>query len=223
MCIRDSLVTMEEWLWEGDDLGASWVKAPIRDSLKAQADAGREKLIEAAVEQDDDAMEAYLDGNEPDVKTLRSLIRKACLSLSFVPVLGGSAFKNKGVQPLLNAVVDYLPSPLDVIDYMGFKPGDETETRNIPRRADDEMAFSGLAFKVMNDPFVGTLTFTRIYSGVLSKGDNMINSTKGGKERVGRMMMMHSNDREEISEAFAGDIIALGLSLIHISEPTRPY
>tara|TARA_R110002110_G_scaffold382733_1_gene593958 strand:+ start:502 stop:2619 length:2118 start_codon:yes stop_codon:yes gene_type:complete len=204
------LVTMEEWLWEGDDLGASWVKAPIRDSLKAQADAGREKLIEAAVEQDDDAMEAYLDGNEPDVKTLRSLIRKACLSLSFVPVLGGSAFKNKGVQPLLNAVVDYLPSPLDVIDYMGFKPGDETETRNIPRRADDEMAFSGLAFKVMNDPFVGTLTFTRIYSGVLSKGDNMINSTKGGKERVGRMMMMHSNDREEISEAFAGDIIALG-------------
>ena len=204
------LVTMEEWLWEGDDLGASWVKAPIRDSLKAQADAGREKLIEAAVEQDDDAMEAYLDGTEPDVKTLRSLIRKACLSLSFVPVLGGSAFKNKGVQPLLNAVVDYLPSPLDVIDYMGFKPGDETETRNIPRRADDEMAFSGLAFKIMNDPFVGTLTFTRIYSGVLSKGDNMINSTKGGKERVGRMMMMHSNDREEISEAFAGDIIALG-------------
>tara|TARA_R110002049_G_scaffold6016_2_gene39459 strand:- start:250 stop:2367 length:2118 start_codon:yes stop_codon:yes gene_type:complete len=204
------LVTMEEWLWEGEDLGASWVKAPIRDSLKAKADASREKLIEAAVEQDDDAMEAYLEGNEPDVKTLRALIRKACLNLSFVPVLGGSAFKNKGVQNLLNAVVDYLPSPLDVVDYMGFKPGDETETRNIARRADDEMAFSGLAFKIMNDPFVGTLTFTRIYSGVLSKGDNMINSTKGGKERVGRMMMMHSNDREEISEAFAGDIIALG-------------
>ena len=204
------LVTMEEWLWEGEDLGASWVKAPIRESLKAQADAAREKLIEAAVEQDDAAMEAYLEGTEPDVKTLRALIRKACLSLSFVPVLGGSAFKNKGVQPLLNAVVDYLPSPLDVVDYMGFKPGDDTETRNIARRADDEMAFSGLAFKIMNDPFVGTLTFTRIYSGVLSKGDNMINSTKGGKERVGRMMMMHSNDREEISEAFAGDIIALG-------------
>ena len=204
------LVTMEEWLWEGDDLGASWVKAPIRDSLKAKADAAREKLIEAAVEQDDDAMEAYLDGTEPDVKALRALIRKACLSLSFVPVLGGSAFKNKGVQPLLNAVVDYLPSPLDVVDYMGFKPGDETETRSIPRRADDTMAFSGLAFKIMNDPFVGTLTFTRIYSGTLEKGDNMLNSTKGGKERVGRMMMMHSNDREEISEAFAGDIIALG-------------
>jgi len=204
------LITMEEWLWEGDDLGASWVKAPIRDSLKAKAAAGREKLIEAAVEQDDAAMEAYLDGTEPDVKTLRALVRNACLSLSFVPVLGGSAFKNKGVQPLLNAVIDYLPSPLDVVDYMGFKPGDDTETRNIPRRADDDMAFSGLAFKIMNDPFVGTLTFTRIYSGKLEKGDNMLNSTKGGKERVGRMMMMHSNEREEISEAWAGDIIALG-------------
>jgi len=204
------LITMEEWLWEGDDLGASWVKAPIRDNLKAKAAAGREKLIEAAVEQDDAAMEAYLDGTEPDVKTLRALVRKACLSLSFVPVLGGSAFKNKGVQPLLNAVIDYLPSPLDVVDYMGFKPGDDTETRNIPRRADDDMAFSGLAFKIMNDPFVGTLTFTRIYSGKLEKGDNMLNSTKGGKERVGRMMMMHSNEREEISEAWAGDIIALG-------------
>lgn len=130
--------------------------------------------------------------------------------MAFVPVLGGSAFKNKGVQPLLNAVIDYLPSPLDVVDYMGFKPGDETETRDIPRRADDEMAFSGLAFKIMNDPFVGSLTFTRIYSGTLSKGDNMLNSTKGKKERVGRMMMMHSNNREEIDEAFAGDIIALG-------------
>lgn len=204
------LVTMEEWLWEGEDLGASWVKAPIRESLQAQAAEWREKLIEAAVEQDDAAMEAYLDGTEPDVKLLRALIRKSCLSLSFVPVLGGSAFKNKGVQPLLNAVVDYLPSPLDVVDYMGFKPGDDDEVRNIPRRADDSMAFSGLAFKIMNDPFVGTLTFTRIYSGTLSKGDNMLNSTKGNKERVGRMMMMHSNEREEITEAFAGDIIALG-------------
>ena len=204
------LVTMEEWLWQGEDLGASWIKAPIRDSLADQAAEWHEKLVEAAVEQDDDAMEAYLEGNEPDVPTLRSLVRKACLSMSFVPVLGGSAFKNKGVQPLLNAVVDYLPSPLDVVDYMGFKPGDETETRDIPRRADDDMAFSGLAFKIMNDPFVGSLTFTRIYSGKLVKGDTMLNSTKGNKERVGRMMMMHSNDREEIAEAFAGDIIALG-------------
>ena len=204
------LVTMEEWLWQGEDLGASWIKAPIRADLKDQADEWRNKLVEAAVEQDDDVMMEYLEGNEPDVPTLRKLIRKACLSLSFVPVLGGSAFKNKGVQPLLNAVVDYLPSPLDVVDYMGFKPGDEDEIRDIARRADDDMAFSGLAFKIMNDPFVGSLTFTRIYSGKLKKGDTMLNSTKGNKERVGRMMMMHSNNREEIDEAFAGDIIALG-------------
>ena len=203
------LVTMEEWVYEGEDLGASWVKKPIRDSLKATADEWRANLIENAVEMDDDAMEAYLEGNEPDVPTLRRLIREGTLSMTFVPVLCGSAFKNKGVQPLLNAVVDYLPSPLDVVDYMGFKPGDETETRDIPRRADDDMAFSGLAFKIMNDPFVGSLTFTRIYSGTLNKGGSMLNSTKGRKERVGRMMMMHSINREEIDEAFAGDIIAL--------------
>ena len=222
------LVTMEEWLWQGDDLGASWVKAPIRDSLKAQADEWRGKLVEAAVEMDDDAMEAYLmEGTEPDVATLRVLLRKGCLALKFVPVLGGSAFKNKGVQPLLNAVIDYLPSPLDVVDYMGFKPGDETETRDIARRADDDMAFSGLAFKIMNDPFVGSLTFTRIYSGKLEKGDTVFNSTKGKKERIGRMMMMHSINREEIEEAFAGDIIALaglkdtttGDTLCDVKEP----
>ena len=203
------LVTMEEWVWEGEDLGASWVKKPIRDSLKDLADEWRAKMIEVAVEMDDDAMEAYLEGEEPDVPTLRRLIRAGTLAIKFIPVLCGSAFKNKGVQPLLNAVIDYLPSPMDVVDYMGFKPGDETETRNIPRRADDAMAFSALAFKIMNDPFVGTLTFTRIYSGVLNKGDTLLNSTKGNKERVGRMMMMHSNEREEITEAFAGDIIAL--------------
>ncbi|SCM68986.1 elongation factor G [Donghicola eburneus] len=204
------LVTMKEWLWKGEDLGASWVQVDIRDELKDQADEWRGKMVEAAVEQDDDAMEAYLEGEEPDVATLRKLLRKGTLALDFVPVLGGSAFKNKGVQPLLNAVIDYLPSPLDVVDYMGFKPGDEEETRNIARRADDNMAFSGLAFKIMNDPFVGSLTFVRVYSGVLSKGDSIQNSTKGKKERVGRMMMMHSNNREEIEEAFAGDIIALG-------------
>ncbi|MCI2399675.1 elongation factor G [Aliiroseovarius subalbicans] len=203
------LVNMEEWLWQGEDLGASWVRVPIRESLQDMANEWREKMIEAAVEQDDDAMEAYLEGNEPDVATLRALLRKGTLALDFVPVLGGSAFKNKGVQPLLNAVIDYLPSPLDVVDYMGFKPGDEDEVRDIPRRADDDMAFSALAFKIMNDPFVGSLTFTRVYSGVLNKGDTILNSTKGKKERVGRMMMMHSNDREEITEAFAGDIIAL--------------
>ena len=203
------LVTMKEWVWRGDDLGASWVQEDIRDSLKDLADEWRGKMIEAAVEQDDEAMMEYLEGNEPDVPTLRALLRKGTLALDFVPVLAGSAFKNKGVQPLLNAVIDYLPSPLDVVDYMGFKPGDEEEVRNIARRADDNMAFSGLAFKIMNDPFVGSLTFTRIYSGVLNKGDSLLNSTKGKKERVGRMMMMHSNNREEIDEAFAGDIIAL--------------
>ncbi|MFY1708387.1 elongation factor G [Tritonibacter scottomollicae] len=204
------LVTMEEWLWQGEDLGASWIKAPIRESLQDMANEWRGKMIEAAVEMDDAAMENYLmDGAEPDVATLRDLLRKGTLAMAFVPVLGGSAFKNKGVQPLLNAVIDYLPSPLDVVDYMGFKPGDETETRDIPRRADDSMAFSGLAFKIMNDPFVGSLTFTRIYSGVLNKGDSILNATKGKKERIGRMMMMHSNNREEIEEAFAGDIIAL--------------
>lgn len=203
------LVTMEEWLWQGEDLGASWVKAPIRESLQDLAAEWREKMVEAAVEQDEEAMMEYLEGEEPSVEKLRELLRKGTLALDFVPVLGGSAFKNKGVQPLLNAVIDYLPSPLDVVDYMGFAPGDENEERNIARRADDDMAFSGLAFKIMNDPFVGSLTFTRIYSGVLNKGDSILNSTKGKKERVGRMMMMHSIKRDEIEEAFAGDIIAL--------------
>jgi elongation factor G len=221
------LVTMEEWVWAGEDLGASWEKRPIRDSLKATADEWRAKLIEIAVDMDDDAMEAYLEGVEPDLETLRSLIRKGTLAIKFIPVLCGSAFKNKGVQPLLNAVIDYLPSPVDVVDYMGFAPGDEAEERNIARRAQDDMPFSGLAFKIMNDPFVGTLTFTRIYSGVLNKGDSVLNSTKGRKERIGRMMMMHSNNREEIEEAFAGDIIALaglketttGDTLCDIKEP----
>jgi elongation factor G len=203
------LVTMKEWLWQGEDLGASWVRAGIRPELKSMAEEWRSKMIEAAVEMDDEAMMAYLEGDEPDISTLRGLLRKGTLSLTFVPVLGGSAFKNKGVQPLLNAVIDYLPSPLDVVDYMGFAPGDDAEERNIARRADDNMPFSGLAFKIMNDPFVGSLTFTRVYSGVINKGDTVLNSTKSKKERIGRMMMMHSINREEIEEAFAGDIIAL--------------
>jgi len=203
------LIKMEEWTWRGEDLGASWTRQPIREELKDLADEWRANLIELAVEQDDDAMEAYLEGNEPDEATLRSLIRKGTLALAFVPVTAGSAFKNKGVQPLLNAVIDFLPSPLDVPAYIGFAPGDDTETRNIARSAEDAQPFAGLAFKIMNDPFVGSLTFTRIYSGQLRKGDQMMNSTKGKRERVGRMMMMHSINREEIDEAFAGDIIAL--------------
>jgi elongation factor G len=203
------LIKMEEWVWKGEDLGASWVRQPIREDLQDLADEWRSNLIELAVEQDDAAMEAYLEGNEPDEATLRGLIRKGTLSLSFFPVTAGSAFKNKGVQPLLNSVIDFLPSPLDVPAYMGFAPDDESETRNIARHADDSEPFSGLAFKIMNDPFVGSLTFTRIYSGMISKGGQMLNATKGKRERVGRMMMMHSINREEIEEAFAGDIIAL--------------
>ncbi len=203
------LITMKEWVWQGEDLGASWVVQDIRDDLADKAAEMRAELVELAVEQDEATMEAYLEGNEPDNDTLRELIRKGTLSMSFVPVLCGSAFKNKGVQPLLNAVIDYLPGPLDVPAYMGFKPGDEDEVRDIARSADDGQPFAGLAFKIMNDPFVGSLTFVRIYSGALSKGNPMLNSTKGKPERVGRMMMMHSNNREEIEEAFAGDIIAL--------------
>ena len=203
------LLTMEEWVYEGEDLGASWVRQPIRAELLDEAKEWRHNMLELAVEQDDAVMEEYLEGNEPSVEVLRGLIRKGTLSLSFVPVLAGSAFKNKGVQPMLNAVIDFLPNPLDVPAYMGFAPGDETETRNIERSADDAQPFSGLAFKIMNDPFVGSLTFTRIYSGQLRKGDQMLNATKERKERVGRMMMMHAINREEIEEAFAGDIIAL--------------
>ena len=203
------LLTMKEWVWTGDDLGATWALGDVRPALREQAESMRADVIEVAVEQDDEVMERYLEGEEIDVPTLRTLIRKGTLNLDFVPVLAGSAFKNRGVQPLLNAVIDFLPGPLDVADYMGFRPGDRLEKRSIARRADDGLPFSALAFKIMNDPFVGSLTFVRIYSGTLRKGDMMLNPTKGKKERVGRMMMMHSNNREDINEAFAGDIIAL--------------
>ncbi|MYJ86652.1 MAG: elongation factor G, partial [Rhodobacteraceae bacterium] len=203
------LVTMKEWTWTGEALGATWTLQDIRPELQELAEEWRSTLIETAVEMDDDVMEAYLEGDEPDEETLRKLIRKGTLEMAFVPVLAGSAFKNKGVQPMLNSVIDYLPGPLDVPSYVGFAPGDKDEVRNIERNAADSDPFSGLAFKVMNDPFVGSLTFTRIYSGTIQKGDQMLNSTKGKKERVGRMMMMHSNNREEITEAYAGDIIAL--------------
>jgi len=203
------LVTMKEWVWAGEDLGATWELRDIRPELADKAAEMRAELVELAVEQDEEAMEAYLEGEEPTEEKLRALIRKATLEMAFVPVLCGSAFKNKGVQPMLNAVVDYLPGPLDVKPYMGFKPGDETETRDVARSADDGQPFAGLAFKIMNDPFVGSLTFVRLYSGTLTKGGSMMNSTKGKQERIGRMMMMHSNNREEIEEAYAGDIIAL--------------
>ena len=221
------LVEMKEWVWNSEDLGASWTVQDIRADLADKAAEMRAELVELAVEQDDDAMEAFLEGDEPDVATLRGLVRMGTLNMSFVPVLCGSAFKNKGVQPLLNAVIDFLPGPLDVPAYTGFAPGDDTETRDIERRADDAEPLSGLAFKIMNDPFVGSLTFLRIYSGTLKKGDSILNSTKGKRERVGRMMMMHSNNREEIEEAFAGDIVALaGMKETTtgdtMSDPTKP-
>ena len=203
------LIEMEEWTWKGDDLGATWTRQPVRAELRDEAEVMRSGMVETAVELDDGVMERYLEGEEPDAETLRRLIRAGTLGMAFVPVLAGSAFKNKGVQPMLNAVIDYLPGPLDVPAYMGFRPGDKEETRNIARNADDSQPFSALAFKIMNDPFVGSLTFVRVYSGSIRKGDTMLNSTKGKRERVGRMMMMHSNNREEIEEAFAGDIIAL--------------
>ena len=192
-------------VWQDEALGAKFDYVEIPAELADQAAEYREKLIELAVEQDDDVMEAYLEGNEPDVATLKRLIRKGTLARAFVPVVCGSAFKNKGVQPLLDAVVDYMPSPLDVPAIKGVKPdSDEEESRP----SSDEAPFSALAFKIMNDPFVGSLTFARIYSGKLVKGA-YLNSVKDRDEKIGRMLLMHANSREDIDEAFAGDIVAL--------------
>ena len=199
------LVENRAIIWKDEALGAEFFYEEIPADLADEAAEYRTKLIELAVEQDDEAMEAYLEGNEPDVATLKALIRKGTLAHAFVPVVCGSAFKNKGVQPLLDAVVDYLPSPLDIEDVQGVKvDSDETDSRP----PEDEAPFSALAFKVMNDPFVGSLTFIRIYSGTLSKG-TYLNSVKGKKEKVGRILEMHANDRKDIDEAFAGDIVAL--------------
>ncbi len=192
-------------VWENDGLGATFNYVDIPADLADKAAEYREKLIETAVEQDDAVMEAYLEGEVPDAATLKKLIRKGTMARDFVPVLCGSAFKNKGVQPLLDAVVDYMPSPLDVPAIEGVLPdSDEKDTRP----SSDDAPFSALAFKIMNDPFVGSLTFTRIYSGKLTKG-SVLNSVKDKKEKVGRMLLMHSNNREDIEEAFAGDIVAL--------------
>ncbi len=200
------LVNNNAIVWLEESLGAKFEIREIPDELKDAAAAARTELIEMAVEQDDAAMEAYLEGNEPDVATLKRLIRKGTLSFAFVPVLTGSAFKNKGVQPMLDAVIDYLPSPLDVPAIKGVKLDGETEEA---RPADDSAPFSALAFKIMTDPFVGTLTFARIYSGKLESASSVLNSVKDKKEKVGRMLLMHANDREDIKEAHAGDIVAL--------------
>jgi elongation factor G len=209
------LVTMEAVVWRGEDLGASYDRIPldecndvplVDDALKEKAKEYRETLVELAVEQDEDVMMAYLEGEEPDVETLKKLIRKGTLSSAFVPVLTGTAFKNKGVQPLLDAVVDYMPSPLDVPAIKGMSEDGDVEMK---RESSDAEPMSALAFKVANDPFVGTLTFTRIYSGVMETGTSVYNSVKGKNERIGRMLQMHANDRTEIKSAVAGDIVAL--------------
>ncbi len=200
------LVKMQELVWKDESLGAEFEYRDIRADLKDQADEYRSKLVETAVEMDDAAMEAYLEGNEPDEATLKKLIRKGTISRSFVPVLCGSAFKNKGVQPMLDAVVDFLPSPVDVDSVQGIDPKTEEPAT---RKTSDDAPLSVLAFKIMNDPFVGSLTFCRIYSGVLTTGAGVLNSTKDGKERIGRMLQMHANHREDIKEAYAGDIVAV--------------
>jgi len=200
------LVRMEEIIWKDETLGAEFVHQPIRDSLQDEAKAARTKLVELAVEMDDGVMEAYLDGTEPDEASLRQCIRKGTLAQKFVPILNGSAFKNKGVQPLLDAVVDYLPSPTDVAAIKGV---DVRSDEPIERRASDDEPLSLLVFKIMNDPFVGTLSFARLYSGTLDSGASVLNSTRERRERVGRMLQMHANHREELKQAHAGDIVAL--------------
>jgi elongation factor G len=200
------LVLMKEVVWKEENLGAEFEYRDIRDDLKQDAEKYRAELLDAAVEQDDEVMEAYLDGNEPDVDTIKRCIRAGVLNQSFVPVLNGTAFKNKGVQPLLDAVVDFMPSPVDVDAIKGVHPDTDEE---MTRDSSDEEPLSLLAFKVMNDPFVGNLTFARIYSGVLETGQTLINTVKNRKERIGRMLEMHSNSREDIKEARTGDIVAL--------------
>jgi elongation factor G len=200
------LIAMKGLTWKDEALGAEFTVGDIPADLKEKAEQYHHELVELCVELDEGVMEAYLEGKQPDADTLKKLIRKGTISGVFVPVLCGSAFKNKGVQPMLDGVVDFLPSPLDVPDVKGLEVDGDTE---MTRKADDAEPFSGLAFKIMTDPFVGSLTFVRIYSGVLASSTQIINSVKGDRERVGRMLLMHANHREDIKEARAGDIVAL--------------
>ena len=200
------LIEMKALVWKGEDLGASWDVTDIPADMMDKAQEYRENLIETAVEMDEGALEAYLEGEMPDADKLRELIRKGTIEVSFFPILCGTAFKNKGVQPLLDAVVDFLPSPLDVPAIAGI---DAKTEEDIVRESSDTEPLSLLAFKIMNDSFVGSLTFCRIYSGVLQAGSSVTNTVKDKKERIGRMLEMHSNDRMDIKEAFAGDIVAI--------------
>jgi len=200
------LIQMKAVRWLDESLGAKFEIEDIPADLADQAAEYRERLVEMAVEMDDEAMEAYLEGNEPSEEVLKKCIRQGTLESTFIPVFLGSAFKNKGVQPLLDAVIDYLPAPIDVPSINGVEMDGETE---IVRMSSDDEPFSGLAFKIMNDPYVGSLTFVRVYSGVLETGTSVMNTVKDKRERVGRMLLMHSNSREDIKEARAGDIVAI--------------
>ncbi len=199
------LVANNAIVWKEEKLGAEFEITEIPAHLKDAAQLARQELIEIAVEQDEDVLTKYLEGTEPDVATLKALIRKGTINFDFVPVICGSAFKNKGVQPLLDCVVDYLPSPMDIKPVEGVTLDGKAESRP----ADDAAPFSGLAFKIMSDPFVGTLTFVRIYSGTLEAGSSVTNAIRDKKENIGRMLLMHANNREDIKEARAGDIVAL--------------
>jgi elongation factor G len=198
------LVTMKALIWREEQLGARFDEVEIPAELRDQAGEYHTKLVELAVEQDEKLLEAYLDGHSPSVDDLKRCIRKGTTSFGFVPVLCGSAFKNKGVQPLLDAVIDYLPSPLDIPPVKGV----DLKGNEVERAADDKAPFAGLAFKIMDDPFVGSITFVRIYSGTVTSGSSVLNSVKDKSERVGRMLLMHANSREDIKEAYAGDIVA---------------
>ena len=200
------LVQMKAIIWQNEDLGAKFDTVDIPADLKEKADKYRKELVELAVEEDEKLMEAYLEGKEPSVEDLKKCIRKGTLSFNFVPIITGSAFKNKGVQPLLDAVVDYLPSPMDIGSIEGTKLGTEEK---IQMKFGNNEPFTALAFKVANDPFVGSLTFIRIYSGTIKAASSIYNSSKEKTERVGRMLLMHANSREDIKEATTGDIVAL--------------
>ena len=218
------LVKMKGIIWNDESLGAKFEEVEIPENLKEEAEKYRKELVETAVEQDEDLMAAYLDGKDISESDLKKCIRKGTLDFSFVPIVCGSAFKNKGVQPLLDAVVDYLPSPLDIGEITGTKPGTKDE---IVRKFGNSEPFSALAFKVANDPFVGSLTFIRIYSGTLNAATGVMNTSKDKEERVGRMLLMHANDREDIKTASTGDIVALA-GLKHtitghtLSDPSNP-
>ena len=218
------LVKNKAVVWDNEDLGANFTYVDIPEELKETAEKYRSEMVEMAVEQDEQILEKYLDGEEPDEETLIKCIRKGTINFAFVPILTGSAFKNKGVQPLLDAIVNFMPDPSEVQQASGFIPGKEEEE---VRTASDSEPFSALAFKVANDPFVGSLTFTRIYSGKLEAGSTILNSVKGDKERIGRMLLMHANNREDIKVAYAGDIVAIAglkdtITGETLSDPQKP-